>query len=96
LGYGYLDYYDFAIVYMEWMGPYSYAPIGSSYIENYKWQAKYPTKVTGALYEKTLFALDYFEKNINGDIFYKWCKYILIRKLKTKYLIVMNNKRFHK
>ena len=37
-----------------------------------------------------LFALDYFETNINGDIFYNWCKNTLILSLKTKCVIVMN------
>ncbi|WP_353888768.1 transposase [uncultured Psychrobacter sp.] len=43
-----------------------------------------------------LFALDYFEQNINGNIFYDWCKFTLIPSLKTKCMIVMDNARFHK
>ncbi|WP_201599043.1 transposase [Psychrobacter piscatorii] len=43
-----------------------------------------------------LFALDYFEKNINGDVFYDWCKYTLIPNLRTKCVIVMDNASFHK
>ena len=54
------------------------------------------TNVIGALYEKMLFALDYFEHNINSSIFYHWCKYTLIPSLKTKCVIVMDNARFHK
>ena len=46
--------------------------------------------------KKALFALDYFEKNINGDIFYNWCKDTLIPSLKTKCVIVMDNASFHK
>jgi len=43
-----------------------------------------------------LFALDYFEQNVNSGIFYDWCKYTLIPSLKTSYVIVMNNARFNK
>ena len=43
-----------------------------------------------------LFALDYFEQNINSHIFYDWCKFTLIPSLKTKCVIVMDNARFHK
>ena len=37
-----------------------------------------------------LFALDYFEQNINSHIFYDWCKFTLISSLKTKCVIVMD------
>ena len=43
-----------------------------------------------------LFALDYFETNINSIVFYHWCKHKLIPSLKTKCLIVMDNASFHK
>ncbi|WP_352339558.1 hypothetical protein [Psychrobacter sp. 16-MNA-CIBAN-0192] len=49
---------------------YGSAPIGKPCIDNYNWQAKKRTNVIGALYGKVLFALDYFNRNINGDIFY--------------------------
>ena len=42
-----------------------------------------------------LFALDYFEKNINSDLFYNGCKFTLIPKLKAKCVIVMDNASFH-
>ena len=48
------------------------------------------TNVIGTLYKKALFALDYFEKNINGDISYNWCKDTLIPSLKIKCVIVMD------
>ena len=93
----------YAIVYMDESGfeaetirPYGYAPVGTPCIDRYNWQGKKRTNVIGALYEKMLFALDYFEKNINGDIFYSWCKYTLIPNLKTKSVIVMDNASFHK
>nr|WP_238060133.1 transposase [Psychrobacter sp. Ps5] len=54
------------------------------------------TNVIGALYKNVLFALDYFEQNINGNIFSHWCKYTLIPSLKTKCVIVMDNASFHK
>ena len=92
-----------AIVYMDESGfeaetirSHGYAPIGKPCIDSYNWQAKKRTNVIGALYEKMLFALDYFEKNINGDVFYDWCKYTLIPNLKTKCVIVMDNASFHK
>lgn len=87
----------YPIVYMDESGfehetirPYGYAPIGKPCIDRYNWQGKKRTNVIGALYERVLFALDYFEKNINGDVFYNWCKYTLIPSLKTKCVIVMD------
>lgn len=43
-----------------------------------------------------LFALDYFEQNINRNIFYDWCEHTLIASLKTPCMIVMDNASFHK
>ena len=93
----------FAIVYMDESGfesetlrPFGYAPIGKPCIDSYNWQGKKRTNVIGALYKKALFALDYFEQNINSNIFYDWCKNILIPCLKTKCVIVMDNASFHK
>ena len=95
----------YPIVYMDESGfesetirPCGYAPIGTPCIDSYNWQAKKRTNVIGALYEKMLFALDYFEQNINGNIFYDWCrcKSTLILSLKTECMIVMDNARFHK
>ena len=80
---------------VETIRPYSYAPIGKPCVDSYNWQAKKRTNVIGALYEKMLFALDYFEQNINGDIVYHWCEFTLIPGLKTKCVIVMDNARFH-
>ena len=86
-----------AIVYMDESGfesetirSHGYSPIGTPCIDSYNWQGKKRTNVIGALYKKALFALDYFEKNINGDIFYNWCKDTLIPSLKTKCVIVMD------
>ena len=47
------------------------------------------------LYKEMLFALDYFEQNINSSILYDWCKYTLIPSPKRKCVIVMDNARFH-
>jgi len=80
----------------ESIRPYGYAPIGKPCIDSYNWQAKKRTNVIGALYEKMLFALDYFEQNINSTIFYHWCKHTLMPSLKRKCVIVMDNARFHK
>ena len=74
----------------EIIRPYSYAPIGKPCIDSYNWQAKKRTHIISALYKKMLFALDYFDKNINGDIVYGWYKYTLIPRLKTKCVIVMD------
>ena len=80
----------------ETIRSHGYAPIGKPCIDSYNWQGKKRTNVIGALYEKMLFALDYFEHNINSSIFYDWCKHTLIPSLKTKCVIVMDNARFHK
>ena len=76
--------------------PYIYAPTGTPCIDSYNWQAKKLTNVIGAIYKKMLFALDYFEQNINRTIFLHWYKHTLIPTLKTKCMIVMDNARFHK
>ena len=93
----------YPIIYMDESGfehetirSHGYAPIGTPCIDSYNWQAKKRTNVIGALYNKMLFALDYFEQNINSNIFYDWCKFTLIPSLKTKCVIVMDNARFHK
>ena len=80
----------------ETIRSHGYAPIGKPCIDSYNWQGKNRTNVIGALYEKMLFALDYFEHNINSGIFYDWCKHTLIPSLKTKCVIVMDNAPFHK
>nr|WP_143507070.1 transposase [Psychrobacter sp. Rd 27.2] len=93
----------YPIVYMDESGfesetirSHGYAPIGKPCIDSYNWQGKKRTNVIGALYEKMLFALDYFETNINSIVFYHWCKQTLIPSLKTKCVIVMDNAKFHK
>ena len=93
----------FAIVYMdesgfksEMMRPSGYAPIGSPCIGSYSWQAKDRTNIIGALYGKTLFVLDCLKTNNNTEVFYSWCKFTLIPKLKRKCVIVMDNATFHK
>ncbi len=80
----------------ETIRSHGYALIGKPCIDSYNWQGKKRTNVIGALYEKMLFALDYFETNINSIVFYHWCKHKLIPSLKTKCVIVMDNARFHK
>lgn len=80
----------------ETIRSHGYAPIGTPCIDSYNWQGKKRTNVISALYDKMLFALDYFKHNINSNIFYDWCKFTLIPSLKTKCVIVMNNARFHK
>ncbi|WP_227697789.1 transposase [Psychrobacter cibarius] len=80
----------------ESIHPYGSAPIGKPCIDGYNWQGKKRTNVIGALYEKMLFALYYFDKNINDEIFYDWCKHTQFPSLRTKCVIVIDNARFHK
>ena len=80
----------------ETIRPCGYAPIGSPCIGSYNWQAKERTNVIGALYGRMLFALDCLKSNINKEVFYHWCKFTLIPKLKKKCVIVMDNATFHK
>ena len=49
----------------ETVRPYSYVLIGTPCIDSYNYQAKKRTNLIGALYEKMLFMIDYFEHNIN-------------------------------
>lgn len=74
----------------ETIRPYGYAPTGKPCNDRYNWQASRRTNVIVALYKKMLFAIDYFEHNINISIFYHWCKHILIPSLKAKCVIVMD------
>ena len=74
----------------ETIRSHGYTLIGTPCIDSYNWQEKKRTNVIGALYEKMLFALNYFEQNINSNIFYDWCKFTLIPSLKTKCVIVMD------
>ena len=75
---------------------YGYASIGTPCIDHYNWQGKRRTNFISVLYEEMLFTLDYFDQNINSNIFYDWCKNTLIPCLKTKCVIVMNNPSLHK
>lgn len=52
----------------ETIRSYGYAPTGKPCIDSYNWQVKKQTNVIGALCKKMLFALDYFEHNINSSI----------------------------
>ena len=72
------------------MRPCGYAPIGSPCIDSYNWQAKDRTNVIGALFGKTLFALDCLKTNVNRKVFYNWWKFTLIPNLKRKCVIVMD------
>ena len=67
----------YPIVYMDESGfehetirSHGYSLKGTPFIDRYNWQGKKRTNVIGALYEKMLFALDYFEHNINSIVFY--------------------------
>ena len=87
----------YPIVYMDESGfeaetirPYGYAPIGKPCIDRYNWQGKERTNVIGALYGKTLFALDCLKTSVNKKVFYNWCKFTLIPKIKKKCVIIMD------
>ena len=74
----------------ETIRPYGYALIGKYFLNSYNWLAKKRSNVISALYEKSLFALEYVYKNVNWKVMYDWCKYTLIPGLKTKCVIVMD------
>ena len=80
----------------EIIRPYGYTLKGQPCIDSFNWQLKKRTNVIGALHKKTLFAIDYFNQNINWKYVYDWCKNTLIPSLKTKCVIVMDNASFHK
>ena len=76
---------SYPIVYMDESGfeaeiirYHGYSPIGRPCIDSYNWQGKKRTNVIIALYEKILFTLDCFEKNINSHIFYDCLRTALI------------------
>ena len=94
---------DYPIVYMDesWfeqytLRPYGYAPIGERCLPTYNWQSEKRPNAIGALYENTLFAIGYFEQNINTDCVHNWCKNKLIPSIKHKCVIIMDNASFHK
>ena len=76
--------------------PYGYAPIGERCLPTYNWQSEKRPNAIGALYENTLFTIDYFEQNIITDCVYDWCKNKLIPSIKHKCVIIMDNASFHK
>ncbi|WP_264480638.1 transposase [Psychrobacter sp. I-STPA6b] len=76
----------------EIIRPYGYTLKGQPCIDSFNWQLKRRTNVIGALYKKTLFAIDYFNQNINWKCVYDWCKNTLIPSLKTKCVIVMDER----
>lgn len=80
----------------EIIRPYGYSLKGQPCIDTFNWQPKKRTNVIGALYNKTLFAIEYFNQNINWECVYNWCKKTLIPSLKTKCVVVMDNASFHK
>ena len=80
----------------EVIRPFGYSAIGEPCIDSYNWQARNRTNVIGALYDKTLFAIEYFKENVNAKVFRSWCKTSLIPRLKTNRVIVMDNASFHK
>jgi transposase len=93
----------YPIIYMDESGfekevirAFGYSPQGLPCIDKYNWQQKRKTNVIGALYQKTLFAIDYFKTNVNWKTVYNWFKHTLIPKLNRKCVIVMDNASFHK
>lgn len=93
----------YPIIYMDESGfeqevlrAFGYALIGKPCIDKYNWQQKNKTNVIGALHNKTLFAVDSFNHNVNWETVYSWFKEILIPKLNRKCVVVMDNARFHK
>lgn len=65
----------------EVLRAFGYALIGKPCIDKHNWQQKSKTNVIGALYHKTLFAVDSFSYNVNWEIVYNWFKETLIPKL---------------
>lgn len=93
----------YPIIYMDESGfekevlrAFGYTLQGLPCIDKYHWQQKSKTNVIGALYQKTLFAIDYFKTNVNWKTVYHWFKDTLIPKLNRKCVIVMDNASFHK
>ena len=75
----------YPIIYMDESGfekevlrAFGYSPQGLPCIDKYNWQQKNKINVIGALYLKTLFALDSFQHNVNWKVVYNWFKETLI------------------
>ena len=60
------------------------------------WNVKRRTNAIGALLGASLIAVTLFDCTINTDIFYAWCKQLLIPVLPANSVIVMDNASFHK
>lgn len=89
----------YPIIYMDESGfekevlrAFGYTLQGLPCIDKYNWQQKHKTNVIGALYQKTLFAIDYFKTNVNWKTVYHWFKDTLIPKLNRKCVIVMDER----
>ena len=68
---------------------FGYTPVGKPCIDIYNYQKTKRTNVIGALYQKSLFAVDIFLHNINWQVVYDWFKYNVIPKLGHKCVIVI-------
>ena len=69
---------------------FGYTPVGKPCIDIYNYQKTKRTNVIGALYQKSLFAVDTFTQNINWQVVYNWFKYSVIPKPGRKCDIVMD------
>ena len=69
---------------------FGYTPVGKPCIDIYNYQKTKRTNVIGALYQKSLFAVDIFLHNINWQVVYDWFKYNVFPKLGRKCVIVMD------
>ncbi|WP_165525596.1 hypothetical protein [Psychrobacter pygoscelis] len=49
----------------EVLRTFGYNPQGQPCSDKYNWRQRSKTNITGALYHKALFAVDYFKTNIN-------------------------------
>ena len=52
----------------EIVRPYGYEPVSKSCTDCYNWQSKECSNVIGALYKKSLFALEYVYKSVNQEV----------------------------
>ena len=73
-----------------------YALKGQRCYAKHDWGAKGRTNVIGALIDKALLTVSFFQSNINTEIFTAWVEQDLLPKLPPSSVLVMDNAAFHK
>ena len=73
-----------------------YSPRGKRCYGTHDWNARGRVNVIGAIVEFTFLTIGLFEGSVNSDVFHQWMIELLLPKVPTGSVIVMDNASFHK